>query len=94
MQVLDTLLKYNLSHNIETNPFREGWCIVLRSLSDIAFGDTKELLVGCREQLRKKRYKVWLKSIILYEKYEIKKIIVLKCKKNVSLWEIWQRYPI
>ena len=28
--------------------------MVWRSLSDIAFSDTKQLLVGCREQLRKK----------------------------------------
>ena len=67
-------------------PFIEGWCIVWRSMSDIAFNDTKQLLlVGCREQLRKKDT-VWLKSIKLDEKYKIKKIIiVLKCKNCFSL---------
>ena len=67
--------------------------MVWRSLSDIAFSETKQLLVDCREQLRKKRYRVRLKSITPNEKYKIKKlVIVLKCKKNVSLWEIWQKY--
>ena len=54
MQIFDTSPKLNVSHNTETNPFIEGWCMVWRSLSDIAFSDTKQLLVGCREQLREK----------------------------------------
>ena len=58
--------------------------MVWRSLFDITFSDTKQLLVGCRGQLRKKRYRVRLKSIALDEKDEIKKIIVLKCKKMFS----------
>ena len=41
----------------------------------------KQLLVGCREQLRKKDTE-FDSSITLDEKYEIKNIIiVLKCKK-------------
>ena len=59
--------------------------MVWRSLSDIAFSDTKQLLVGYREQLRKKDTEFDSKASHLTKSMKSKKIIVLKCKKCFSL---------
>ena len=54
--------------------------MVWRSLSDITFSCTKELLVDCREQIRKKDTEFDSKvSHLMSERKKI--IIVLKCKK-------------
>ena len=59
--------------------FIKGWCMVWRSLSDNAFSETKQLLVGSREQLRKK---IHLKVSHSTKSMKSKKIyIVLKCIK-------------
>ena len=39
----------------------------------------------------KKSYMVQLKSVAFLQNY---KIIALKCKKNVSIWENWQKWTL
>ena len=51
--------------------------MVWRSLSDVPFSGTKQLLAGRREQLRKKHTEFDSKVSHLMKKYEIKKIIVV-----------------
>ena len=58
--------------------------MVWRSLSDIAFSDTKQLLVGCREQLRKKDTEFDSK-VSRFMKSMKSKLLLLKCKKCFCL---------
>ena len=63
----------------------------------IAFSDAKQLLVGCREQIGIKDTEFELKVVQSFKaaKWNLKKlIVVLKCKKNVSFWENWQKWTL
>ena len=64
--------------------------MVWRSLSDTTFSEAKQLLVGCREQLGKKRYR--MRSTQKYHtpsklQNEIKKIIVVLMRKKMFLFK-------
>ena len=63
--------------------------MIWRSLSDIAFSDAKQLLVGWRELLGLKDKEFKIKSFALLQNCKMKSkkvIVVLKCKK-VFLFE-------
>ena len=64
--------------------------MVWRFLLDIALSDAKQLLVGCREQFGKKRYRVRLKVSHSFKtaKWKKKYVVVLKCKKMFLLEKI------
>ena len=60
--------------------------MVWRSLSDIALSDTKQLLVGCREQLRKKHTEFDSKVSHLMKSMKSKKLLLFwSVKKSFSL---------
>ena len=58
--------------------------MVWRHLSDIAFSDAKQLLVGCREKLGKKDSEFDSKVLHSFKtaKWKQTNIVVLKCKKK------------
>ena len=71
--------------------------MVWRFLFDIAFSDTKQLLVGCREQLGKKDTGFDSKVSHSFKNSKMKfkkKLLLFESVKNVSFWEIWQKCPI
>ena len=60
--------------------------MVWRSLSDIVLSDTKQLLVGCREQLRKKHTEFDSKVSHLMKSMKSKKLLLFwSVKKSFSL---------
>ena len=70
--------------------------MVWRSLSDIAFSDAKQLLVGCREPPGKKdtEFKLKVSHSFKTAKWNKKNYCCFKVLKKGFFWENWQKCSI